>query len=1353
MKKTIFYLLFLVLGAAAGSLSAATLFTEYFENPDVTGYAQGTAPSDWIKATAGFGGNRHGLLDQDSGNFISPDTNNNQQVYAFRYTNSGLTSKPDRIGPLVDGITYSVSFDVVQDTQARPYRVQLIAFTDGAARWDARSTPAGSRMLLQVTGNAPTNGSFKTVSFDVTGDTNTHAGVLWYDLGVRFLGATTSANIDNVVVTNDLPPDTTPPTLSSSNIVDNKSGGPISATEPLVFTVTFDERLDVRTVSTNDFANGGTAAVSIDRVTETAHGVYLVDVTPLTAGTLVLQIPVGATLDDLSGNAMVTTAPIPDDTEITVEVDTFAPSLNDIADDQSGNSIGTNTIVTYTVTFSEDIDSNTVAAVDFANAASSAISVGTIIETAPGTFSVPVRATTGNGLRLRVIEGSVADAAGNVLTNRSTLTDDVLFTVDGVAPMLLPTNITDNATNGFVDADIAVTYTLTFSEDMNASSLTAGDFNNAGTAAITFGAITETSNGVFTVQVTPITAGTLRLRLRAGARVLDAVGNSLITSVAILDDETIPVVAETIPPTLLSIADNRAGGPVNTNTLIMYTVTFDEEMNAATVTAADFTNALDAPITIDSVTQDPAGVFTVVVNPLGEGNVQLTIPAGAVLTDPSGNALDTGTAISDDTTISVTIFRPLFFEDFETPTSPTDYEQGTRPGAWVGATAGFNASHHGITDKAGNDFGAPDPNQQAYAFRYSSNAGITSRDGQIEMMRTGITYEVSFDVVRDDGRNDLNDRAYSVQLVAFADGAVRSDIRSTPAGSQVLASANGNAPAGGAFDTVAFTLTSDINTHAASIGLDMGIRFRGSFDNAIIDNVRVIDNYKPTPPIVVDMNDNVAGGPSEANQWLTYTVSFNEDMDAETVTVDDFAYTGTVHAVFGDVSETAPGVFSVEIRPLTNGTLQLYIPTNTFLLDAERDVMDTSVAIFDNTNVIISVDQTAPLLTNITDSAVNGLVALNRFFTYTVFFNEMMTPGSFDAADFSSAGTAPIVIGAITNIGPNTFTVDVMPTSNGTIRLQIPTNAVLLDSFGNALDTSAPILDDDTLSVDTNGPSLLDMVDDRGGAAIEEVNIVTYTLTFNEDIDASTLNANDFGNASNSVMRMGTISETAPGIFTVEVMPKNVDGLQLQIVPGASILDANGVPMDTGLAIADDTNITVTATFLPEDTLLYDDFESGLGNWSADNNAGLYTFSGGGFDYATQGTNAANIPGSGNSSITLTAPLPLIEKAYSNVTVRFDWYFQNGSSTRRGALQYAANGTTFADLQTFNTSFGGQPPDGSTSFTLNANNYTFTDEAKFRIRFSSNQGSHILNPDRIQISATPIWVPPPPPTALVLIVR
>ena len=58
---------------------------------------------------------------------------------------------------------------------------------------------------------------------------------------------------------------------------------------------------------------------------------------------------------------------------------------------------------------------------------------------------------------------------------------------------------------------------------------------------------------------------------------------------------TVVTGADGTQPTLTSIADDKSGGPVPINTQVNHTVTFSEDMDGSTVSAADFGNALPTP--------------------------------------------------------------------------------------------------------------------------------------------------------------------------------------------------------------------------------------------------------------------------------------------------------------------------------------------------------------------------------------------------------------------------------------------------------------------------------------------------------------------------------------------------------------------------------------------------------------------------------------------------------------------------------------------------------------------------------------------------------------------------------------
>jgi alpha-galactosidase len=118
---------------------------------------------------------------------------------------------------------------------------------------------------------------------------------------------------------------------------------------------------------------------------------------------------------------------------------------------------------------------------------------------------------------------------------------DLLAFTDTTPPTLAASAIVDNKSGGPVAVNALVTYTVTFSEDMDASTVSADDFGNAGTAAFTIGTVAETSPGVFSVPVTPTSAGTLQFQVNQNAVLKDNAINSLNTASPI-PDNTILVV-------------------------------------------------------------------------------------------------------------------------------------------------------------------------------------------------------------------------------------------------------------------------------------------------------------------------------------------------------------------------------------------------------------------------------------------------------------------------------------------------------------------------------------------------------------------------------------------------------------------------------------------------------------------------------------------------------------------------------------------------------------------------------------------------------------------------------------------
>ncbi|HCP12094.1 MAG TPA: hypothetical protein DIT89_07145, partial [Planctomycetaceae bacterium] len=252
------------------------------------------------------------------------------------------------------------------------------------------------------------------------------------------------------------------------------------------------------------------------------------------------------------------------------------------------------------------------------------------------------------GYYVQIPNTAFRDASSNFFAGINDKTTWNFTTVPDTTPPTV-TSIDDGDADNNVIAGTLMNYTITFSEDIDSTTVSAADFDNAGTSTITLGTITETTPGVFSVQVTPTSGGTLILRIPATATINDVAGNAL--SVPVTDNDTINVSGDTTPPTVISFVDDRAGLAINANLPVVYTVTFDEDIDANSVSAADFTNAGTATIQVGAISEPSPGVFSVTVTPRSSGTLRLQIPSGAVITDVAGNQLVP--PVSDDTTISV----------------------------------------------------------------------------------------------------------------------------------------------------------------------------------------------------------------------------------------------------------------------------------------------------------------------------------------------------------------------------------------------------------------------------------------------------------------------------------------------------------------------------------------------------------------------------------------------------------------------------------------------------------------------------------------------------------------------------
>lgn len=152
-------------------------------------------------------------------------------------------------------------------------------------------------------------------------------------------------------------------------------------------------------------------------------------------------------------------------------------------------------------------------------------------------------------------------------------------------------------------------------------------------------------------------------------------------------------------------------------------------------------------------------------------------------------------------------------------------------------------------------------------------------------------------------------------------------------------------------------------------------------------------------------------------------------------------------------------------------------------------------------------------------------------------------------------------------------------------------NKLYIDGFqqaaGNYTNTETWIDGAGTLTVLTNppvvAPTVTSMEDDvQGGPIYEDFSEVNFTVTFDLEIDSSTLSGDDFENGGTASVNIGSITQTSLNVFSIQALPLSSGNLVLQIKSGANIRTPIGGALDTTSPIPDDTNILINAGNSPE---------------------------------------------------------------------------------------------------------------------------------------------------------------------------
>lgn len=213
------------------------------------------------------------------------------------------TTAPTFSSAKVVGATLTVYFSDTNglDSTNPPATTAFAVTVAGASRSVSSLIVGGSeRYALLTLASAVTTGQAVTVAYTDPSAGNDAAAL--QDMAGNDLATFSAQSVSN------LTGDAAAPTLVSIN--DNDADNAVAPNSLLTYTVAFNEDIDATTVSAVDFSNAGTAVIAIGGVTETSStsGVFSVEVSPTTTGTIILQVSADTVIRDLAGNALVTTS-------------------------------------------------------------------------------------------------------------------------------------------------------------------------------------------------------------------------------------------------------------------------------------------------------------------------------------------------------------------------------------------------------------------------------------------------------------------------------------------------------------------------------------------------------------------------------------------------------------------------------------------------------------------------------------------------------------------------------------------------------------------------------------------------------------------------------------------------------------------------------------------------------------------------------------------------------------------------------------------------------------------------------------------------------------------------------------
>ncbi|MDP3295026.1 MAG: Ig-like domain-containing protein [Nevskia sp.] len=434
--------------------------------------------------------------------------------------------------------------------------------------------------------------------------------------------------------------DVTPPTVIATSPINTQTGVPVSTA---AVTATFSEAINPATINGTSFlltaGEGGAVAGTVSYSGVVASYALAAPLAPNTTYTATITTAVRDLVDNPLASNFVwtfTTGALGD---------TTPPQVNAVDPIDASTNVPSNRRVV--ATFSEAIDPASISATSFTltgpgvtPVAGTASVAGSVLTFTPGNGTTTAQLQN-NTTYTATLAADITDLSGNPLGTAFTWTFTTGVIDDTTSPTIVLTDPFAGETGTAVNAQV----TVTFSEVINAATLTATSFTVTDPSnTVIAGTIAYSGNSATFTPSTPLAALTL-FTVTVTNAVTDLAGNALVGSIIMNPYQfTTGFAPDIIPPFVNLTSPPDSATDVCINSTI--NARFSETIDANTISAASFIvtapdgSQVPGAVTYNATTR--VATFRQAENFLADTIYTATVTSA--VTDRAGNALVLGTA-------------------------------------------------------------------------------------------------------------------------------------------------------------------------------------------------------------------------------------------------------------------------------------------------------------------------------------------------------------------------------------------------------------------------------------------------------------------------------------------------------------------------------------------------------------------------------------------------------------------------------------------------------------------------------------------------------------------------------------